>query len=91
MQKEPEFPFEKARRITQAEVIAAQKAIKEQFNLEKPQQETFSPPENAPDQIINIPVSSKVIEWAKKEAQTRGTDYKTVINEELLKIAETTR
>ncbi len=58
MHKESEFPFEKARRITKAEVIAAKKAIKEQFNLETPQQETFSPPDNNPNQVINISVSS---------------------------------
>lgn len=40
MQKVTEFPFKSARRITSEEVAAARKAIKEQFDIDLPEQKS---------------------------------------------------
>ncbi len=88
MNKESEFPFKAARRITEAEVIEAQQAIKEQFNIEIPDREKPTKTENKNYQSISICLHPQIIQWAKKEAEKRGIGYETVINEELLKITE---
>lgn len=87
MPKDPEFPFKTARRITEEEVIAAEKAIKEQFNIEINRRGRPTKQETEKYKTISIRLHPQVIQWAKKEAKTRGVGYQTVINEELLKLA----
>lgn len=85
--KVTEFPFKSARRITPEEVSAAKKAIKEQFDIDLPEREPCSKDSSDRYESISIRLHPQVVEWAKKEAEARGVEYQTIINEALLKIA----
>jgi uncharacterized protein (DUF4415 family) len=83
MSQEPEFPFERARRVTPEESQVFRAAIADQFgvNLRKrgrpnKEEEKYEP--------ISIRLHPKVLAWAKAEAEKRGIGYQTVINEVLL-------
>ncbi len=82
-----EFPFAKARKITPEEVMAAEKAIKEQFGIDASR--VGRPPKNETEkyQAISIRLHPQVIAWAKAEAKKQGVGYQTIINEALLKIS----
>ena len=84
MKKKPEFPFDRARRVTPEENQKFREAISEQFGMElrkrgrpvKNEEEKYEP--------ISLRLHPKVLAWAKEEAQKRGIGYQTVINEVLL-------
>ena len=83
MKQESDFPFERARRVTPEENQKFREAVSEQFGVklkkrEKPieLEEEYEP--------ISIKLHPKVLVWAKEEAQKKGIDYQTVINEVLL-------
>jgi uncharacterized protein (DUF4415 family) len=87
MPKNSEFPFESARRITDAELRAAEQAVQEQFDIDIVAQRGRPPkPEDERYEAISIRLHPKVIAWAKVEAEKRAVGYQTVINEELLKL-----
>jgi uncharacterized protein (DUF4415 family) len=82
-----EFPFEKARRISKKELVAARRAIELKTGISRP-------PRGRPDKSVedkyqptSIRLHPKVIAWARKEARKRGIGYQTVINEALLEKA----
>ncbi|MDV2998199.1 MAG: hypothetical protein N4J56_007904 [Chroococcidiopsis sp. SAG 2025] len=81
-----EFPFASARRITPQKVAAAEKAVKEQFDIEPPKRGRPAKDESERYEPVSIRLHPKVIEWAKEEAAERGVGYQTVINEALLKM-----
>lgn len=85
--KVTEFPFKSARRITPEEVSAARDAVKEQFNIELPEREKSSFDKSDRYELISIQLHPQVIKWAKKQAEEQGVEYRTIINEALLKIA----
>jgi uncharacterized protein (DUF4415 family) len=87
MPKKVEFPFEKARRITPEEVMAAETAIKEQFGISYSRRE--EPPKNETEkyQVVSIRLHPQVIAWAKAEAKKQGVGYQIIINEALLKLS----
>ena len=84
MKKEPDFPFERARRVTPEESQKFREAISEQFGMKlrkrgrpvKNEEEKYEP--------ISIRLHPKVLAWAKEEAKKRGVGYQTIINEVLL-------
>ena len=81
MNKNTEFPFANARRITKEEVEQATVAIKEQFGEEytvRSSQDDY--------ELISLKINQKIIDWAKKEAEKQGIDYQVFINNELLKL-----
>lgn len=86
MAKSKEFPFEKARRITEKEVRSARKAIERKLGTERP--DRGRPPKLHQEkyQPVSIRLHPKVLEWAKKEAKRLGVGYQTIINEALLKM-----
>lgn len=88
MPKKTEFPFQSARRITPEEVIAAEKAVKEQFGIEVSKRGRPPKDETAKYEAISIRLHPKVIQWAKTEANKRGVGYQTVINETLLSFTD---
>ena len=88
MQKKTEFPFQSARRITTDEVIAAEKAVKEQFGIEVSKRERSAREKTEKYEAISIRLHPKVIKWAKKEADKRGVEYQTIINETLLSFTD---
>lgn len=86
MARAKDFPFDRARRISEVEVKAARRAIESVTGRKRPSR--GRPPKGADKfQPVSIRLHPKVIEWAKREAKRRGVGYQTVINEVLLKMA----
>jgi uncharacterized protein (DUF4415 family) len=85
MKKVKEFPFEKARRISDREVQSARKAIEEKTGVKR-RSRGRPPKKDGKYEPVSIRLHPKVVEWAKKEAEKRGVGYQTVINEVLLKM-----
>ena len=87
MKKPKEFPFEKARRITDQELESNRKGIEEKLGKKRPSR--GRPPKNADVKFspISIRLHPLALAWAKKEAIKRGVGYQTIINEVLLKKA----
>ena len=84
MLNQTEFPFTNARRISESEVIAAEQAIKQQFGINLTQRKTSIKNETENYQSISIQLHPKIITWAKSEAEKKGVEYQTIINEVLL-------
>jgi uncharacterized protein (DUF4415 family) len=86
MSKAKNFPFEKARRVTDQEVKAARSAI--ELKIGEKRKSRGRPPKGKEKYSpVSIRLHPKVIEMAKREAKQRGVGYQTVINEILLKWA----
>ncbi len=79
------FPFERARRITPAEVESYRGAIKAKTGR-KPRRRPGRPPKPPAEKYhpIAIRLHPAVLVWAKKEAKKRGVGYQSIINEVLL-------
>ena len=84
MSNQTEFPFAKARRISESEVIAAEQAIKQQFGINFTQRKALIKNETETYQSISIQLHPKIITWAKAEAEKKGVEYQAIINEVLL-------
>jgi uncharacterized protein (DUF4415 family) len=87
MPKKVEFPFEKARRISPEEVMAAETAIQEQFCINYSRVGRPNKSETEKYQPVSIRLHPQVIAWAKAEAKKRRVGYQTIINEALLKLS----
>jgi uncharacterized protein (DUF4415 family) len=85
MPKKTEFPFKNARRITTKEVVAAEKAVKEQFGIEASRRGRPRKEDDEKYQAISIKLHPSVLKWAKAEAKRKKIGYQTIINEVLLK------
>ncbi len=88
MKRSKEFPFERARRVTSAEVEAARKAIEKAEGVKRPKR-TGRPPKKTTDKYVavSIRLHPLVLSWARREAKKRGLPYQSLINEVLLKEA----
>ena len=84
MNKESEFPFERARRVTPEESQKFREAISEQFDTKLKKRGRPAKNEDEKYEPISIRLHPRVLAWAKEEAQKRGIGYQTVINEVLL-------
>ena len=86
MSKSNNFPFERARQVTDQETRLFKKAVEDKLGVKRPQR---GRPRKTSDKYkaIAIRLHPKVLVWAKREAKRRGVGYQTVINEVLLKIA----
>jgi predicted DNA binding CopG/RHH family protein len=73
MSQEPEFPFDRARRVTPEEHLRFKTAVVQQFGSKSPEEPYES-----------VQLHPKIITWAKAEAQKRGVEYQMIINEILL-------
>lgn len=87
MKKQKEFPFEKARRITDREVESYKKGIEKKLGGKRPSRGRPPKAGGAKFSPISIRLHPLALAWAKKEAQKRGVGYQTIINEILLKKA----
>lgn len=87
MSKAKAFPFKSARRITDAEVRAARRAIEDKLGEKRASR--GRPPKRLEEKYnpVSIRLHPKVLQWAKREAKRRGVGYQTIINEALLKKA----
>jgi len=79
------FPFKNARRITDAEVGKAQKAIEKATGKKRKSRGRPSKIAGEKFRAISIRLHPKILLWAKREAKKRGIGYQTVINNVLLK------
>jgi uncharacterized protein (DUF4415 family) len=86
MKRAKDFPFERARRVTDEEVRAAKKPIEAKLHVKRPSR---GRPPKGEDKFrpVSIRLHPRILEWAKKEAKRRGVGYQTIINEVLLKKA----
>jgi uncharacterized protein (DUF4415 family) len=86
MKKSNDFPFERARRVTEKETRLFKKGIEEKLGVKRPSR---GRPRKTADKYkaIAIRLHPKILEWAKREGKRRGVGYQTVINEVLLKVA----
>lgn len=87
MRHSKEFPFDKARRVTDKEVRAARKAIEEKLQMKRPNR--GRPPKGNAEKYraVSIRLHPKVLSWAKREAKKRGVGYQSIINQVLLQLA----
>lgn len=84
MKKQKEFPFSKARRVSEQESESFRKAIEDKLGSKRPKR--GRPPKDPATKMkaISIRLHPRVLAWAKKEAKRRGVGYQTIINEVLL-------
>ena len=85
MKSTKEFPFKKARRITEKETVAARKVIEKRTGTKRSERGRPLKAEKDKYVAISIRLHPKVLRWAKKEAAKRKIGYQSVINEILLK------
>ncbi|MFM2432973.1 MAG: hypothetical protein RLZZ511_4187 [Cyanobacteriota bacterium] len=83
-----EFSFAVARQITPEEVAAAKAAVKAQFGIEPGKRGRPPKPGELKYEAVSIRLNPQVLQWAKAEGERRGVGYQTVINEELLRLAQ---
>jgi uncharacterized protein (DUF4415 family) len=84
MSQEPEFPFERARRVTTEESQKFRDALADQFGITPRKRGRPAKDEEEKYEPISIRFHPKILAWAKEEAEKRGVGYQTVINEALL-------
>ena len=84
MKKEPEFPFDRSRRVTPDENQQFREAISQQFGVTLRKRGRPAKQEDEKYKLISLRVHPKVLAWAKEEAHKKGVGYQTVINEALL-------
>jgi predicted DNA binding CopG/RHH family protein len=83
MNQDSEFPFDRARRVTPEEHQHFKAMVAKQLGTQSDANTVLNPEE--PYQAVSLQLHPKVLTWAKTEAQKRGIEYQTVINEVLLK------
>ena len=84
MKKKPEFPFDRARRVTPQESQKFREAISEQFGLKLRKRDRPAKNKDENYDLISIRLHPKVLAWVQEEARKRGVGYQTVINEVML-------
>jgi uncharacterized protein (DUF4415 family) len=84
MNQESEFPFKRARRVTQEESQKFRAAISEQFGVDLKKRGRPAKEEDEKYEPVSIRLHPKILAWAKEEAEKQGIGYQTVINEVLL-------
>ena len=84
MKKQKEFPFSRARRVTEQETEGFRKAIEDKLGEKRPKRGRPAKDPATKMKAISIRLHPKIIAWAKKEAKRRGVGYQTIINEVLL-------
>ena len=87
MKRSKEFPFERSRRITAAEVSSHRKGIEKRLGVKRSSR--GRPPKHVTEKYraVAIRLHPKILIWAKGEAKKNGLGYQTVINRLLLKFA----
>ena len=87
MSSTKEFPFDRARRLTAAEVRSGRRAIERILGVKR--KGRGRPPEPVAEKYhpISIRLDPRIIRWAKDEGRRRGLKYQSIINKALLQIA----
>ncbi|MBI2346861.1 MAG: BrnA antitoxin family protein [Deltaproteobacteria bacterium] len=85
MRRVKKFPFERARRVTPAEVRMARKAIVARQGATRRTRGRPPKPRSERYRAISIRLHPRILNWAKREARRRGIGYQSVINQRLLR------
>ena len=88
MKRTKEFPFNKARRITPAEVKAGKKAIEALTGKER-KRRAGRPPKLSKEKYvpISVRIHPLALAWLKKQAKKQAVPYQSIINQILLREA----
>lgn len=88
MKSTKEFPFEKARRITTAEVRANRRAIEKATGVKRPARRGRPPKADKEKYVpVSIRLHPRALKWLKSEAKRQDVPYQTILNQMLLKLA----
>jgi hypothetical protein len=87
MKSSRDFPFDRARRVTNREVELARAAIERHTGLPRPPRGRPPKPATEKYRATSIRLHPKAIAWARREARKRKVGYQTIINQVLLEKA----
>jgi predicted DNA binding CopG/RHH family protein len=83
MSQEPEFPFDRARRVTPEEHQRFKAAIEQQLGVKLRDRPSVSQSGEHYESVV-LQLHPKSLSWAKVEAEKHGVAYQAVINAVLL-------
>ena len=83
MSQEPEFPFDRARRVTPEEHQRFKAAIERQLGVKLRDCPSVSQSGEHYESVV-LQLHPKILSWAKAEAEKQGVAYQAVINAVLL-------
>ena len=84
MSQEPEFPFDRARRVTPEEHQRFKAAIEQQLGVKLRDRPSVSQSGEHYESVV-LQLHPKILSWAKAEAEKQGVVYQAVINAVFLK------
>ena len=83
MSQEPEFPFDRARRVTPEEHQRFKAAIEQQLDVKLRDRPNVAQSGEHYESVV-LQLHPKILGWAKAEAEKQGVAYQAVINAVLL-------
>ena len=83
MSQEPEFPFDRARRVTPEEHQRFKAAIEQQLDVKLRDRPTVAQSGERYESVV-LQLHPKILSWAKVEAEKQGVAYQAVINAVIL-------
>ena len=83
MSQEPEFPFDRARRVTPEEHQRFKAAIEQQLDVKLRDRPSVAQSGEHYESVV-LQLHPKVLSWAKAEAEKQGVAYQAVIDAVLL-------
>ena len=83
MSQEPEFPFDRARRVTPEEHQRFKAAIDQQLGVKLRDRSSVAQSGEHYESVV-LQLHPKILSWAKAEAEKQGVAYQAVINAVLL-------
>jgi hypothetical protein len=86
MRTSRDFPFDRARRLTNREIESARAAIEARTGVPRPARGRPPKPETEKYRATSIRLHPKAVAWARREARKRRVGYQTFINLVLLEL-----
>ena len=83
MSQEPEFPFDRARRVTPEEHQRFKTAIEQKLGVKLRDRTTVPQADDSYESVV-LQLHPRVLTWAREEAEKQGVAYQTIINSVLL-------
>jgi predicted DNA binding CopG/RHH family protein len=83
MSQEPEFPFDRSRRVTPEEHQRFKTAIEQQLGVKLHDRNPVVQSDESYESVV-LQLHPKILSWAREEAEKQGVAYQTVINAVLL-------
>ena len=79
MSQEPEFPFDRARRVTPEEHQRFKAAIEQQLGMKLRDRPSVAQSSEHYESVV-LQLHPEILSWAKAEAEKQGVVYQAVIN-----------